>query len=147
MYRGHWGADVIGMTAMPEARLAREAELCYATVAMVTDYDSWHPDHGAVDVAQVIATLGANTEKARTLVDGLSGLLTGDRTACPMLATGRSTTPSSPTPRRAIRRWWRGWMRWQAESFSIRPDIRDHAHTHHREAARVSAPAMSRCGP
>jgi len=103
MYRGYWGADVIGMTAMPEARLAREAELCYATVAMVTDYDSWHPDHGAVDVAQVIATLGANTEKARTLVDGLSGLLTGDRTACPhacdrALDNAVLTAPSARDP-------------------------------------------------
>ncbi|RBI74086.1 S-methyl-5'-thioadenosine phosphorylase [Roseovarius sp. TE539] len=103
MYRGHWGADVIGMTAMPEAKLAREAELCYATVAMVTDYDSWHPDHGAVDVAQVIATLGANTEKARSLVDGLPGLLTRDRTACPhacdrALDNAVLTAPSARDP-------------------------------------------------
>ena len=51
LYRETWGCDVIGMTNMPEAKLAREAEICYATVAMVTDYDSWHPDHGEVDVA------------------------------------------------------------------------------------------------
>ncbi|MCB2118757.1 MAG: S-methyl-5'-thioadenosine phosphorylase, partial [Rhodobacteraceae bacterium] len=57
MYREHWGADVIGMTGMPEAKLAREAELCYASVAMVTDYDCWHPGHDAVDVAAVIRTL------------------------------------------------------------------------------------------
>ena len=56
MYREAWGADVIGMTNMPEAKLAREAELCYASVAMITDYDSWHPDHGEVDVTQIIAT-------------------------------------------------------------------------------------------
>ena len=67
MYRG-WGADVIGMTGMPEAKLAREAELCYASVAMVTDYDCWHPDHDAVDVAQVIRTLTANAGNARALV-------------------------------------------------------------------------------
>ncbi|MFK7876708.1 MAG: S-methyl-5'-thioadenosine phosphorylase, partial [Paracoccaceae bacterium] len=57
MYRDSWGADVIGMTNMPEAKLAREAELCYASVAMITDYDSWHPDHGEVDVTDIIKTL------------------------------------------------------------------------------------------
>jgi 5'-methylthioadenosine phosphorylase len=65
LYREVWGCDVVGMTNMPEARLAREAELCYATIAMVTDYDSWHPDHGEVDVAAIIATLGANVGRAR----------------------------------------------------------------------------------
>ena len=70
LYR-HWGADVIGMTAMPEAKLAREAEICYACLAMVTDYDCWHPDHGAVDVAQVIATLTANADTARRVVTAL----------------------------------------------------------------------------
>ena len=70
LYR-QWGADVIGMTAIPEAKLAREAEMCYASLAMVTDYDCWHPDHGAVDVAQVIATLAANADKARQVVAAL----------------------------------------------------------------------------
>jgi 5'-methylthioadenosine phosphorylase len=55
LYRDVWGCDVIGMTNMPEAKLAREAELCYASVAMITDYDSWHPDHGSVDIAEIIA--------------------------------------------------------------------------------------------
>lgn len=81
MYRG-WGADVIGMTGMPEAKLAREAEMCYASVAMVTDYDCWHDGHGAVDVAQVIATLTANAGHARTLIAGLPRLLSADRTPC-----------------------------------------------------------------
>ena len=71
MYRA-WGCDVIGMTNMPEAKLAREAELCYASIAMVTDYDAWHPDHGAVDVAQVIATLQGNGTKARDMVAALA---------------------------------------------------------------------------
>jgi 5'-methylthioadenosine phosphorylase len=62
------GFDVIGMTAMPEAALAREAELCYATVAMVTDFDAWHPHDAAVDVAQVVQVLGANAARARALV-------------------------------------------------------------------------------
>jgi 5'-methylthioadenosine phosphorylase len=82
MYRT-WGADVIGMTGMPEAKLAREAELAYACVAMVTDYDCWHPDHGAVDVAQVIAVLGANADRARGLVAALPGVLGPQRAPCP----------------------------------------------------------------
>ena len=83
MYRESWGADVIGMTNMPEAKLAREAELCYATVAMITDYDSWHPDHGEVDVTQIIETLMGNSEKGRALVARLPALLGKDRAPCP----------------------------------------------------------------
>ena len=82
LYR-QWGADVIGMTGMPEAKLAREAELCYASIAMVTDYDCWHPDHDAVDVAAVIATLTANAALARATVARLPGLLGRDRAECP----------------------------------------------------------------
>mgnify|MGYP001413825149 CR=1 FL=1 len=67
LYRS-WGCDVIGMTNMPEAKLAREAELCYATVAMVTDYDSWHADHGSVDVAKILAVLADNRERAQRLL-------------------------------------------------------------------------------
>ncbi len=67
LYRS-WGCDVIGMTNMPEAKLAREAELCYAAVAMVTDYDCWHPDHDHVTVEQIIKVLLANADKARSLV-------------------------------------------------------------------------------
>lgn len=83
MYRESWGADVIGMTNMPEAKLAREAELCYASVAMITDYDSWHPDHGEVDVTQIIATLMGNADKGRDMVRRLPELLGADRTDCP----------------------------------------------------------------
>ncbi|MDH5799053.1 MAG: S-methyl-5'-thioadenosine phosphorylase [Paracoccaceae bacterium] len=83
MYRESWGADVIGMTNMPEAKLAREAELCYASVAMITDYDSWHPDHGAVDITTIIATLTGNADKARALVARLPELLGAERTPCP----------------------------------------------------------------
>ncbi|NNK68383.1 MAG: S-methyl-5'-thioadenosine phosphorylase, partial [Rhodobacteraceae bacterium] len=82
MYREHWGCDVIGMTNMPEAKLAREAELCYASVAMITDYDSWHPDHGEVDVSDIIRTLMGNAEKARGLVARLPALLGSDRAPC-----------------------------------------------------------------
>jgi 5'-methylthioadenosine phosphorylase len=71
------------MTNMPEAKLAREAEICYASVAMVTDYDSWHPDHGSVDISEIIRILGANAERARALVAALPALLAPKRTPCP----------------------------------------------------------------
>lgn len=83
MYRESWGADVIGMTNMPEAKLAREAELCYASVAMITDYDSWHPEHGSVDITSIIATLQGNAGKARDLVGRLPVLLGQERYDCP----------------------------------------------------------------
>ena len=67
LYRS-WGCDVIGMTNMPEAKLAREAEICYATVAMVTDYDCWHPDHDQVTVDAIIKVLLGNADNARALV-------------------------------------------------------------------------------
>ena len=83
MYRTAWGADVIGMTNMPEAKLAREAELDYASIAMITDYDSWHPDHGEVDVTQIIKTLTGNADKGRDLVKRLPALLAANRAPCP----------------------------------------------------------------
>ncbi len=83
MYRDSWGADVIGMTNMPEAKLAREAELCYASIAMVTDYDSWHPDHGEVDVTEIVKILTGNADKGREMVRRLPALLGADREACP----------------------------------------------------------------
>ncbi|WP_146344421.1 S-methyl-5'-thioadenosine phosphorylase [Falsiphaeobacter marinintestinus] len=83
MYRNHWGADVIGMTNMPEAKLAREAEIDYASVAMVTDYDSWHPHHGEVDVTKIIETLMGNAEHGRQMVTRLPALLGAGRAPCP----------------------------------------------------------------
>jgi len=83
MYRAHWGADVIGMTNMPEAKLAREAEICYTTIAMVTDYDSWHPDHGEVDITAILATAHANVAKARHLIEAAIPILAGAREPCP----------------------------------------------------------------
>ena len=77
-----WGCDVIGMTNMPEAKLAREAEMCYATVAMVTDYDCWHDDHDHVTVDQVIKVLMANADKARMLVRHLAPALGGRKDSC-----------------------------------------------------------------
>ncbi len=83
LYRDDWNCGVIGMTNMPEAKLAREAELCYASLAMITDYDSWHPDHGTVDISQIIAVLTANSAKAKTLVSRLPTLLAATRNPCP----------------------------------------------------------------
>jgi 5'-methylthioadenosine phosphorylase len=82
LYRS-WKCDVIGMTNMPEAKLAREAEICYATVAMVTDYDCWHPGHDAVTVEMIVSVLHANAEKAKTLVKRVVPLLAADHGPCP----------------------------------------------------------------
>jgi 5'-methylthioadenosine phosphorylase len=82
LYRA-WGCDVIGMTNMPEAKLAREAELCYASVAMVTDYDCWHPGHDHVTVDQVVKVLTANAAKARALVKALVPRIGRPRGTCP----------------------------------------------------------------
>ena len=81
LYRS-WGCSVIGMTNMPEAKLAREAEMCYATVAMVTDYDCWHDDHDAVTVEQVIKVLLGNADNARALVKSVVPLLSGRTQDC-----------------------------------------------------------------
>ena len=78
------GYSVIGMTNMPEAKLAREAELCYATVAMVTDFDCWHPDHDAVTVADIIKVLTANAEKAKRLVARLATDFPREHEPCPI---------------------------------------------------------------
>ena len=82
LYRS-WGCDVIGMTNMPEAKLAREAELCYATVAMVTDYDCWHPEHEAVSAKSILEVLRENVEHARTLVEAATPGLAALETPCP----------------------------------------------------------------
>ena len=82
LYRS-WGCSVIGMTNMPEAKLAREAELCYATVAMVTDYDCWHDGHDAVTVDAVIQVMQANAEAARRLVRAVVPTLSVPRGPCP----------------------------------------------------------------
>ncbi|MHB8514902.1 MAG: S-methyl-5'-thioadenosine phosphorylase [Dehalococcoidia bacterium] len=80
MYRS-WGADVIGMTALPEARLVREAGMCYATLACVTDYDTWHAVHERVSVEMIVANLQANVERAKTIVAAVARALP-DPAAC-----------------------------------------------------------------
>ncbi len=103
LYRS-WGCSVIGMTAMPEAKLAREAELPYALVAMVTDYDCWHADHDAVTVDQVIRVLTANAENARRLVKRVAPKLGPERTLSPLgiehvLDTAIITAPDKRDPK------------------------------------------------
>jgi len=80
LYRS-WQCDVIGMTNMPEAKLAREAEICYASVAMVTDYDCWHPNHDDVTVDAIVKVLLANADKARALVKNVAPLVHSDASA------------------------------------------------------------------
>jgi len=82
LYRS-WGCDVIGMTNMPEAKLAREAELCYASVAMVTDYDCWHVEQGGVEVTDILEVLTNNAEQGRALISGLPARLAGRPLPCP----------------------------------------------------------------
>ncbi|MBJ3777402.1 S-methyl-5'-thioadenosine phosphorylase [Acuticoccus mangrovi] len=102
LYRA-WGADVIGMTNMPEAKLAREAEIAYATVAMVTDFDSWHPEHGEVDIMSIIATMTQNADAARNLVATLAAATPPTREPCSTgsdmaLETAIITTPEARDP-------------------------------------------------
>ncbi len=98
IYRG-WGVDVIGMTNMPEAKLAREAELCYATVALVTDYDVWHESHDAVSVEAVIQTLLRNVATARDLLRRVIPAVSAPRTCpCPDLLRNAVITQPSVFP-------------------------------------------------
>jgi 5'-methylthioadenosine phosphorylase len=101
-YKG-LGYSVIGMTNMPEAKLAREAEICYATVAMVTDFDCWHPDHDAVTVQDIIRVLTANAEKAKRLVARLAQDVPREHELCPngsdhALDTAIITAPEARDP-------------------------------------------------
>jgi 5'-methylthioadenosine phosphorylase len=97
------GYSVIGMTNMPEAKLAREAEICYATVAMVTDFDCWHPDHDAVTVQDIVKVLLANAEKAKGLVARLARDFPREHEPCPngsdrALDTALITAPEARDP-------------------------------------------------
>ena len=83
LYR-QWNCDVIGMTNMPEAKLAREAEICYATVAMVTDYDCWHTEHQDVDVAELLRVLGDNVAKAKRLITRVAQNFPREHEPCPI---------------------------------------------------------------
>ena len=95
---------MIGMTNMPEAKLAREAEICYATVAMVTDYDCWHAEHDARRRAAIIKVLMENAEKAQRLVARLARDFPREHPPCPIGSDRALDSASSPRPKRAIRR-------------------------------------------
>lgn len=97
------GYSVIGMTNMPEAKLAREAEICYATVAMVTDFDCWHPDHDAVTVQDIIRVLQTNADRAKRLVARLAADFSREHEECPIgsdraLDTALITAPEARDP-------------------------------------------------
>src|SRR5580692_9918947 len=94
LYRS-WGMDIIGMTNLTEAKLAREAEICYATLALVTDYDCWHPDHDSVTVDLIIANLTQNAAMAQRTIADAVGAISGERTcACKdALASALITRP------------------------------------------------------
>ena len=97
------GYSVIGMTNMPEAKLAREAEICYATVAMVTDFDCWHPDHDAVTIQDIIRVLASNADKAKNLVARLARIYPREHEPCPIgsdraLETALITAPEARDP-------------------------------------------------
>ena len=97
------GYSVIGMTNMPEAKLAREAEICYATVAMVTDFDCWHPDHDAVTIQDIIRVLASNADKAKNLVARLARIFPREHEPCPIgsdraLETALITAPEARDP-------------------------------------------------
>lgn len=94
-----WGCDVIGMTAMPEARLAREAELPYALVGMVTDYDCWRDDRDAVDVAEVVAQMAANGAVARAAVSQFVRMLPAERTPSPIDTALDNAIMTAPSQR------------------------------------------------
>ncbi len=83
MYRS-WGCDIIGMTSMPEAKLAREAEICYANIGMVTDFDSWHLEHGAVDITTMLEVMRANVGNAQKLVKRIAKDMPRQHPACPI---------------------------------------------------------------
>ena len=82
LYKDNWKCDVIGMTNMPEAKLAKEAEICYTSLSMVTDFDCWHPDHDSVEVSDIIKTLTNNSSKAQRIIESLPEFLKSNRDLC-----------------------------------------------------------------
>jgi len=75
LYKNNFGCDIIGMTNMPEAKLAREAEICYSSIGMVTDFDCWHPEHDAVDVTTIVKTMSSNSENAKQFLESLTSIM------------------------------------------------------------------------
>jgi len=127
------GYSVIGMTNMPEAKLAREAEICYATVAMVTDFDCWHPDHDAVTVQDIITVLTANAEKAKRLVARLARDFPREHEPCP-IGSDRALDSADEGAANAHRRSGEGAARGMA---------RGRAHAHARLGGERRDAALS----
>ena len=105
LYRS-WNMDIIGMTNLQEAKLAREAEICYSTIALVTDYDCWHPDHEAVTVDQVIEVLNKNSENAQNLIRATIGTLPDDGPECKCRSALKSAilTDHSSIPKETLKK-------------------------------------------
>ena len=82
LYKDNWKCDVIGMTNMPEAKLAKEAEICYTSLSMVTDFDCWHPNHDSVEVSDIIETLTNNSSKAQRIIETLPEFLKSNKDIC-----------------------------------------------------------------
>src|SRR5260370_41994536 len=101
VYRS-WGMDIVGMTALPEAKLAREAELCYATIACATDYDSWHETEESVTVEMVVRNLSANVANAQRILRAVAKKIPADRSAntcaCPIAPASAIMTDHSKIP-------------------------------------------------
>ena len=104
MYRS-WGADIVGMTSLPEAKLAREAEMCYVSVAFVTDYDCWHPTHGSVTTEMILSCLTRGAETARTIVRGVVRDLPQSRSCgCGSALSDAIVTPTHLVPQETMDR-------------------------------------------
>ena len=82
LYKENWTCDVIGMTNMPEAKLAKEAEICYTSLSMVTDFDCWHPDHDSVEVTDIIEPLTNNSSKAQKIIEAIPEVLDKNANFC-----------------------------------------------------------------
>ena len=82
LYKDNWKCDVIGMTNMPEAKLSKEAEICYTSLSMVTDFDCWHPDHESFEVSDIIETLTNNSSKAQKIIEALPDFLKSEKDLC-----------------------------------------------------------------
>ena len=122
LYRS-WGMDIIGMTNLQEAKLAREAEICYATIALITDYDCWHPDHDSVTVEMIIANLTQNARTAQKVIAGAVGALVA-RTAHVLVRECAGDGDRHARATRCRRRRRRTWRRSSASTSSSRADDR-----------------------
>ncbi len=135
------GYSVIGMTNMPEAKLAREAEICYATVAMVTDFDCWHPGHDAVTVQDIIKVLFDNADRAKALVARLARDFSARARAVSHWVGPRARHPLITRRKRAIRRCSRSSTRWRAGCWAeLRP------RSFRRLGDEAKQPPPRRCG-